>query len=247
MLRAIIFDFDGVLVDSEPVIMRITQQMAAREGWQVSAEEYYRDYLAFDDRGIVEHLYASHGRPINAARRDELVAWKAHTYWEAIREGLPPEPGAMEFVRTVSARYPLAIASGSLRPEIEHLLQKLGLREEFPVLISAEDTEHGKPDPEIYLKALEALRHLLPKPDTGPDPDPGEVPGQDRGGLEDLAARECLVIEDAPAGIQAAHAAGIKCLALAHTRPVEALGAADWVCRSFAEVLLPDIQSGFQH
>src|SRR5208282_1054266 len=119
ILRAIIFDFDGILVDSEPLIMRITQQMAAREGWQVSAEEYYRDYLAFDDRGIVEHLYASHGGPIDTARRDELVAWKARTYWEAIREGLPPEPGAVEFVGAVFAQYPLGIASGSLRPEIE--------------------------------------------------------------------------------------------------------------------------------
>jgi len=242
MLRAIIFDFDGILVDSEPLIMRITQQMAAREGWQVSAEEYYRDYLAFDDRGIVEHLYASHGGPIDTARRDELVAWKARTYWEAIREGLPPEPGAVEFVGAVFAQYPLGIASGSLRPEIEYLLGKLGLREKFPVLISAEDTEHGKPDPEIYRKALAALRQLPPEL----DPDPGQVPGQGRGGLGDLTARECLVIEDAPAGIQAAHAAGMRCLALAHTRPVEALGAADWAYRGFAEVRLPDIQAGFQ-
>ena len=238
MLRAIIFDFDGILVDSEPLIMRITQQMAAREGWQVSAEEYYRDYLAFDDRGIVEHLYRSHGRPIDTAGRDKLVAWKARTYWEAIREGLPPEPGAVDFVRTVSARYPLAIASGSLRPEIEHLLRKLGLRDRFPVLISAEDTEHGKPDPEIYLRALEALRQL--------PPDPCPDLGQERGGLGNLEACECLVIEDAPAGIQAAHAAGMKCLSLAHTRPVEGLGAADWVCRGFDEVSLPDIEAGFQ-
>jgi len=246
MLRAIIFDFDGILVDSEPLIMRLTQQMAAREGWQVSGEEYYRDYLAFDDRGIVEHLYASHGRPIDPARRNELVAWKARTYWEAIREGLPPEPGAVDFVHTVSAHYPLAIASGSLRLEIERLLGTLGLREMFPVLISAEDTEHGKPDPEIYLKALAALRQLPPKPSQVSGPSPGQIPGHDRGGLRNLEARECLVIEDAPAGIQAAHAAGMKCLALAHTRPLEALGAADWACRGFAEVRLPDIETGFR-
>jgi len=250
MLRAIIFDFDGILVDSEPLIMRITQQMAAREGWQVGAEEYYRDYLAFDDRGIVEHLYASHGRPVDTARRDELVAWKARTYWDAIREGLPPEPGAVDFVRTVSARYPLAIASGSLRPEIEYLLGKLGLRDKFPVLISAEDTERGKPDPEIYLKALAALRRLAPKPGPVPGPVPGPDigpdPDQNRGGVADLQAGECLVIEDAPAGIQAAHAAGMKCLALANTRPLEALGAAEWACRGFAEVRLSDIEGGFQ-
>src|SRR5579875_3010338 len=98
LLRAILFDFDGVIVDSEPLIMRLTQQMAAREGWIVTAEEYYRDYLALDDRGIVEHLFQSHGQPVNAARRDELVRWKAQAYQEAIGDGLPAMPGAIEFV-----------------------------------------------------------------------------------------------------------------------------------------------------
>jgi len=242
MLRAIIFDFDGILVDSEPLIMRITQQMASHEGWQVSDQEYYRDYLAFDDRGIIEHLYSSHGRPIDLARRDELVAWKARTYWDAIRDGLPPEPGAVEFVRSVSAGYPLAIASGSLRPEIEHLLEKLKLRDRFPVLISAEDTTQGKPNPEVYRKALEALRRLRTDGTSS-----GAGYGSSRGGLANLAASECLVIEDAPAGIEAAHAAGMKCLALAHTRPIEALAAADWACRGFVEVRLPDIELGFSH
>ena len=252
MLRAIIFDFDGILVDSEPLIMRITQLMAARESWHVSAEDYYRDYLALDDRGIIEHLYASHSRPLDLRRRDELVAWKAHTYWEAIRDGLPPEPGAVDFVRSVSARYPLAIASGSLRPEIEYLLQKLELRDRFPVLISAEDTEHGKPDPEIYLKALEALRSTmddcrLPIPDYKKTLTTARTPFNRKSAIENwqLEARECLVIEDAPAGIDAAHAAGMKCLALAHTRPLEALGAADWSCPGFAQVSLREIEAGF--
>ena len=71
MLRAVIFDFDGIIVDSEPLILKLTQEMAALEGWAVSEDEYYHDYLALDDRGIVEHLYASHGRPLDARRRDE--------------------------------------------------------------------------------------------------------------------------------------------------------------------------------
>jgi beta-phosphoglucomutase len=237
MLRAIIFDFDGILVDSEPLIMRITQQMAAQEGWRVSEEEYYRDFLGLDDRGIIEHVYASRGLAIDAARRDELVAWKVRVYWDAIREGLPAQPGAVEFVRQVSGRYLLAIASGSLRPEIEHLLERLGLRQEFPVLISAEDTEQGKPDPEIYLKALAALRGLRPTGGEG-------TRFLDR--LDDLEASQCLVVEDAPAGIEAAHAAGMKCLALAHTRPAEMLGKADWVCRGFAEVDLATVEVAFR-
>jgi HAD superfamily hydrolase (TIGR01509 family) len=226
-LRALIFDFDGILVDSEPLILGLTQQMAAQQGWTLSAEEYYRDYLALDDRGIVERLYQSHGRSVDRARVEELVEWKARAYQQIIRDGLPPQPGAVEFVRGVARRFPLAIASGSLRAEIEYLLGKLGLREKFPVLATAEDFKRSKPDPEVYLKALERLQRLDPfraKP---------------------LRPAECLAIEDAPGGVKAAHSAGMKCLALTHSRPAEELRHADWICGSFAEVDLAKIEAAF--
>ncbi|MGB9487406.1 MAG: HAD hydrolase-like protein, partial [Terriglobia bacterium] len=98
MLRAIIFDFDGILVDSEPLIMKLFQEMAAREGWALSKEEYYRDYLALDDRAIIERLYRTHGRSLATPRRDELLAWKVRAYEKIIHDGLPPIPGAAEFV-----------------------------------------------------------------------------------------------------------------------------------------------------
>jgi HAD superfamily hydrolase (TIGR01509 family) len=222
-----IFDFDGVLVDSEPLIFRLTQQMAAMEGWHVTEEEYFRDYLAFDDRGIVEHLYASHGRQVDRKRRDELVAWKARNYAEAIRGGLPTLPGAVEFVRAAASRYPLAIASGSLRSEVEHLLSAIGLRACFQLLVTAEDTERSKPEPEIYLKAVAALNRLGNFRETP------------------LRAAECLAIEDAPAGVRAAQAAGIRCLALAHSRPAAELDHADWVVRDFSEVSPDRIAAAF--
>ncbi len=228
MLRAIIFDFDGVLVDSEPLILKIFQEMAGQEGWTITAEEYYRDYLALDDRGIIERLYRSHGRPINSSRREELVAWKARAYQKLIRDGLPPQPGAVEFVRVMAAQFPLAIASGSLRVEIEHLLTKLGLREKIAVLSTANDAERSKPDPEVYLKALAGLQQLE---DFRKSP---------------LRASQCLAVEDAPAGINAAHAAGMKCLALAHSVAPQALKHADWLCGGFAEVDLAKIEAAFQ-
>jgi beta-phosphoglucomutase-like phosphatase (HAD superfamily) len=240
MLRAIIFDFDGIIVDSEPLIMRLTQRMAALEDWAVSDEEYYGNYLALDDRGIIEHLYQSHGRPIDPARRDELMEWKFRLYAEAIREGLPPMAGAIEFVNKVGRQFPLAIASGSLRSEVEHLLQKLGLREKFAVVATAEDCERSKPDPQIFLKALAGLQRLPPF-HVGTKGEKGKrekVSGP-------LQAAECLAIEDAPAGVHAAHAAGMRCLALAHSRSVEALQHADWVCREFADVDLHGIQAAF--
>lgn len=227
LLRAIIFDFDGVIVDSENLIFQLTQQMAAQEGWTVTEDEYFRDYLALDDRGIIEHLYQSHGRPVDARRRDELVRWKFDAYQKIIRDGLPAMPGAVEFVRKVGAAFPLAIASGSLRVEIEHLLTKLGLRERFSVLATADDCARSKPDPEVYLKALERLRAL---------------PGLSNPPLE---ARECLAIEDAPLGVVAAQRAGMKCLALAHSQPIEELRHADWVFHEFSEVDLQQIHEGF--
>ena len=240
VLRAIIFDFDGIIVNSEPLIMRLTQRLAAREGWTVSEEDYYRNYLALDDRGIMEHLYQSHGRPIDNARRDELVEWKIRHYAEAIREGLPPISGTSEFVHKVATQLPLAIASGSLRSEVEHLLQKLGLRDKFAVITTADDCDRCKPDPEIFLKALERLKQLP----AFNGKVRGET-GQRERAPATLRAGECLAIEDAPAGVRAAQAAGMKCLALAHSRPLEALGHADWACREFVDVDLEKIRAAF--
>ena len=228
MLRAIIFDFDGIIVNSEPLILQLTQEMAAFEGWSVSEEEYYRDYLALDDRGIVEHLYASHERPVDIARRDELVAWKAQRYQEIIRDGLPPMPGAVEFVTQVANHYPLAIASGSLRVEIEPLLTQLGLREKFSVLATADDCQRSKPDPEVYLLAFSRLR-TLPKFRN-----------------QSLQSEECLAIEDAPLGVVAAQAAGLKCLALAHSRPPAELQHADLIASEFAQVDMRDVRALFR-
>ncbi|HEV2491869.1 MAG TPA: HAD family phosphatase [Terriglobia bacterium] len=239
MLRAIIFDFDGIIVDSEPLIFQLTRQMAAQEGWTITEGEYFHDYLALDDRGIVEHLYRSHGRPVDAARRDELVSWKVRAYADEIRDGLPPLPGAVEFVRSLAPQFPLAIASGSLRSEIEHLLGKLGLRDAFQVVVAADDVERSKPAPDIFLKALDALRALpafcaaeAGSHDVPPAP---------------LLARECLVIEDAPNGVRAARAAGMPCLALAHSRPLAELAHADWVSRDFAGVDMAAIIAAFHH
>lgn len=227
MLRAIIFDFDGVIVDSEPLIMKLFQETAANVGLTLTAEEYYRDYLALDDRGIVELLFRRHGRALEPARLDQLVAWKARAYQEMIRDGLPALPGSIDFIRRVANDYPLAIASGSLRAEVEYLLTKLGLRNEFAVLATAEDFERSKPDPEVYQKALAGLQRL------------------DAFRRNPLKPAECLAIEDAPGGVYAAQSAGIKCLALTHSRPAEELRHADWLFDGFPQVDFPRIQAAF--
>ncbi len=230
MLRAIIFDFDGIIVDSEPLVMRLTQEMAAQEGWTLSEEDYYHKYLALDDRGIVDNLFQIHGRQLNPARRAELIAWKARAYMDAIQDGLPSFPDAEDFIHKMAAEFPLAIASGSLRVEIEHLLEKFGLRDKFKVLVTADDVARSKPDPEVFVKALATL---------------GKVAFDAQTGLPPLRAAECLVIEDAAAGVDAAHAAGMKCMALAHSLPLDVLGHSEWVFDNFGEVDFEAIRSAF--
>lgn len=198
------------------------------EGWTVGEEEYYHDYLALDDRGIVEHLYASHGRPVDTARRNELVAWKGQRYQEIIRDGLPPISGAAEFITEMADRYPLAIATGSLREEIDHLLSKMGLRDKFAVLATSDDCQRSKPDPEVYLLALFRLRALPVFRD------------------QPLQSEDCLAIEDAPLGVVAAQAAGFKCLAIAHSRPASELQHADVVVPDFAHVDMREVRALFR-
>lgn len=229
MLRALIFDFDGIIVDSEPIILKLTQELAAQEGWHVSEEEYNRDYLALDDRTIVEHLYSSHGKPLDPLRCNALVEEKGRKYAQIIKNGLPSMPGAVDFVRRASQTYPLAIASGSLRQEIEHLLEMLQLRGNFRVLATADDCAQSKPDPEVYLKALARLAQVA-EFQTSP-----------------LQPAECLAIEDAPGGVDAAHAAGLKCLALAHSRPLNELRHADWLFRGFGDIDMEGIARAFNN
>jgi HAD superfamily hydrolase (TIGR01509 family) len=228
LLRTIIFDFDGIIVDSEPIIMKLTQEMAAKEGWVVSEDEYYRNYLALDDRGIVEHLFTSHGRAVDRPRVEELVNWKSRVYGEIIEDGLPTLPGAVDFVRRAAKLYPLAIASGSARSEIEYLLGKVGLRDFFRIISSADDCKRSKPDPEVYLKALASL-NTIPEFQASP-----------------LLSSECVAIEDAPGGIDAAHAAGIRSIGLAHSRAQENLLHADWAFSGFEELDLGVIAREFE-
>ena len=227
MLRAIIFDFDGVLVDSEPIIMRLTQQVAALEGWTLSEADYYREILPLDDRAMVERLGQLHGRAVSPARRDELIAWKGRAFLDKVKDGLPPMPGAVEFIEKTGALFPLAIASGSLRPEIEFLLEKAGLRARFSAIVTASECERSKPDPQSYLMAFEAL---------------GRLP---RFASQPLRAAECLAIEDSAGGAQAAQAAGMKCLAITSSCPATELAHADWVCGGFPEINLAKIEAAF--
>ncbi|MBM4124437.1 MAG: HAD family phosphatase [Nitrospira sp.] len=214
MLRAIVFDFDGVVADNEPIHFAMFRRVLGEIGLPLTEAEYYATYLGYDDKGCFAAVLAAHGRPAPKALVDELIDRKARAYLDHIKQHLVIFPGVRELVRDAARRYRLGIASGALRHEIEFILEQAGIRKEFEHITSSEDVSQGKPDPEGFLHALAALNRQTP-------------PGQPR-----LAAADCLVIEDSIPGIRAAHAAGMKVLAVANTHTLQDLHEADAVTTS---------------
>ncbi len=215
-LRAVIFDFNGVIVDDEPLHFELFQRVMTEEGLSLSEETYHEKYLGYDDRGCFTAALTDAGREEQAGdahHLNQLIARKAAYYLDAIKERYLLFPGVVELVRRLAGRFPLAIASGALRDEIELVLNRAEIRDCFRVIIAAEDVSACKPDPEGYLKALASLNSL------GPHKQPNE----------------CLVIEDSIAGVEAAKRAGMRCLAVTNSYAAEELKEADWIVSSLVD------------
>ncbi len=203
--RAVLFDFNGTLSDDEPLLARIFARMFAEIGIEVSAQLYFDEFAGYSDPEIVERMLHRFDRWDDALAQ-RLIARRSELYYEEVALGSPVRPAAAQFAREVAARVPVGIASGAARAEIEAVLQGSGMTELFPVLVAAEDVQHGKPDPEGYVRALELLNV---------------------GRLAPVAAADVLVFEDSLLGLAAAHAAGMRCVVVEGTTPRAKLGHAD--------------------
>lgn len=208
-----IFDCDGVIADTEPLHLAAFQKILAEENIALTEEDYYHQYLALDDRGAFTKAFSENGKPLAGEKLAELITRKASYIEPVMRAQLRLMPGAAEFIRLSAEHYPLAVASGALRHEIELVLKYGGVRDCFQIIVSAEDVERGKPDPESFLKALALIN--------------------ERGGLM-ISPGECLVIEDSIHGIHAARLAKMRCLAVTNSYPKEKLAEADRVVSSLA-------------
>jgi beta-phosphoglucomutase len=217
MLQAVIFDFNGIIVDDEPIHFRLFQKVLGEEGIVLTEEAYYARYLGFDDRGAFTTAFRESQRLLDDAELDELIARKAVYYQNAIRSQVTIFPGVVNLVAALAEHVPLAVASGALRHEIKTILATAGLLDRFRAIVSAEDVERGKPEPDIFLKALAALNH------------PSEEP---------LQPASCVVIEDSKEGIRGARRAGMKCLAVTNSHPAELLGEANVIVKSLEDVSL---------
>jgi beta-phosphoglucomutase len=209
---AVLFDFDGVIVNSEPLHFFAFKEVLAHEHIEISEEEYYRQLIGFDDRGALKHIFESRKMPLDPPAMLRLMTRKSEAVMEMIeRRQYTALPGVEGFVRGLWRKYPLGICSGALREEIEAMLEGVSLRDCFNVIVAAEDVTIGKPDPSGYLMAM---RLLAEKAQVA------------------LKPADCLVIEDAPSVCRSVRKAGFPVLAVATSYPIEELTDADWAVPS---------------
>lgn len=219
MLRAVLFDFNGVLVDDLDVHAALTERVMAEEGLAGEAAAA-PGVSARNDREVVADILERAGRPADGAEVNRLVARKARYFQEhARRRGYSFYPGALELVEGAAAQgLMLGIVSGALREEIVQALHQSGLRRHFKAIVSAEDVRRGKPHPEIFQRALEELNNQPPLPERLVHP------------------HEVLAVENSPMGLAAASAAGLVCLGVAHRYQLCQLVTASGAVNSLSEI-----------
>ena len=209
---AVFFDFDGVLVNSEPLHYQAFRGVLAAERLELDEEEYYRELIGFDDKGAFRHVYQKRKLELSPKLFLSLMTRKSEVMMDLIyRKQFSALPGVEEFVRTLWRRCPLAICSGALREEIEAMLEGIALRDCFPIITAAEDVTVGKPDPSGYLQTMKMV-------------------AEQRG--KKLEAKDCLIIEDAPTVIRAVRAVGFPVLAVATSYPIDKLSEANWAVKT---------------
>jgi beta-phosphoglucomutase-like phosphatase (HAD superfamily) len=214
LLRAVVFDFDGVIANSEPLHYQGFREVLAEAGVLLSERDYYARYLGFDDAGVFKAVAADGGRSWNTNRVAELVRLKADLMERLEQDASILFPGAEAAIRRAAALVPLAIASGALGAEIRRVLDRTQLTQFFQAIVAAEDTPASKPAPDPYERAVSLLGAALGHP---------------------VQPSECIAVEDSPWGLQSARAAGLRTIAVAHTYDRAALDA-DAVISSLDEL-----------
>jgi beta-phosphoglucomutase-like phosphatase (HAD superfamily) len=203
-MTATLFDFDGVLVDSEPTHLAAFNDVLASHGLSISEKDYLETYMALDDAGVFRAVLSRGGRTLREEEVRSLVAAKNPRFMARFEQTFRTFPGAAELVARRATRGPVAIVSGALGSEIEFALTKMGIRDLIQVIVSADRVPTSKPDPGPFLLALAELQQL-------------------RGAHARVHA---AAIEDSPGGVLAAKRAGLRCVAVTHTSPAASLAAA---------------------
>ena len=214
--QGIVFDFDGVIVNTEPLHLQASRDALALRGIDISDEEYYDRYVGYDDVGMFKQLAIDRGLPWCSDDLQEMLVAKALRFEELERAGAVLVPGAAECVRRMANVSPLAVASGARPEEIERMLARLELRSYFRVIVGSGDTPFSKPAPDPYLEAAARLR---------------------------AQPSRAVAIEDTAAGLASAKAAGLLCIGITTTFPASKLSLADVVVTSMDEITADLVRS----
>lgn len=214
-ISAIVFDFDGVLADSEPLHLKAYQHIFEPHGIHIDRKTYCDRYLGYDDEGSIRQMVADNGLMLGDEEIEVLLREKARVFEKLVSNGDVLYRGAAGCARRLGAEWPLGIASGALRHEIELMLRGARLLDAFRFIVSAGDTDRTKPAPDPYLRAAEL--HGVPAP-------------------------QCVAVEDSHWGLQSARDAGMRTIAIAHTYPHDSL-TADRVIDSLEELTVDLVRS----
>jgi HAD superfamily hydrolase (TIGR01509 family) len=204
--RAIIFDMDGVIVDSEPRHERAFREVFGEMGYGETHGIHFPDYYGRSDRALWVDFISKH-KPTQSI--EELSQWKQGKFLEMIRQEQPIFEDLPQLVQRLSLVYKLGLASGSYHDVIDAILSLKELRKFFPVVVSVQDVAHGKPAPDVFLRAAELMK---------------------------VSPQECCVIEDSAAGVEAAIAAGMTVIGITNSIPREELHRAHHVVSTYKEI-----------
>jgi len=216
MLTAVIFDFDGIIVDSEPLHYRAFQKVLEPLGAGFSWVEYIDKYMGFDDRDAFREAFRTTDLALSDQKLAEVIAFKASLFHEVASEGVSSYPGVIELIKAISGNIPLAICSGALLSDIMPVLEMLSLQDCFDCIVTADDVSASKPDPASYSLAIHKLQLLFP--------------------YNAITPATSVAIEDTPAGISSAKGAGLRVLSVTNSYPAEDLALADMIVESLADV-----------
>jgi beta-phosphoglucomutase len=219
MIKAIFFDFNGVIIDDETIQMKAYQEVLRGHDIELK-EEWYFGALGMDDRTFVRAMFERAKKPLTDEALESVLGAKTDAHRSAIEDQLPFFPGVLTFLKSTSRVFSLGLVSMANKVEVGYVFRRANLTPLFSVVVTAEDATACKPDPHCYVTGLEKLNErrqherLLP-----------------------FLPHECLAIEDSPPGIQSARAAGMRTLGVTNTVSEDALRAAgaDVVTASLAD------------
>lgn len=220
MVKAVIFDFDGVITDSEILHFRAFNESLAPHDFQIEKSDYYLKYLGLTDKDCYKTLIKEGLLHLPEDKVPDLMAQKERIYSRLTESDGHIIEGVLPFLALLNHHGIFkAICSGALESEIRHTLTQARLEDEFLFVVAADHVSIGKPDPEGYCLALSQLQELDPL----------------------VTAGQCIVIEDSHWGLEAARGAGMKTIAVTNSYPAEQLSMADKIVASLDQITADDL------